>query len=52
MQDAFLELTLLDVTADRMMRVRKVESDKLLRQLLFVKLVMSFSEMKESEEDK
>lgn len=52
MQDALLELTLLDVTADRMMRVRKVESDKLLRQLLFVKLVMSFSEMKESEEDK
>lgn len=52
MQDALLELTLLDVTADRMMRVRKVESDKFLRQLLFVKLVMSFSEMKESEEDK
>lgn len=52
MQDALLELTLLDVTADRMMRIRKVESDKLLRQLLFVKLVMSFSEMKESEEDK
>lgn len=52
MQDALLELTLLDVTADRMMRVRKVESDKLLRQLLFVKLVMSFSEMKESEENK
>lgn len=27
MQDALLELTLLDVTADGMMRIRKIKSD-------------------------